>query len=76
MPPVGSGKLSIYTSGKQITVAGVDVAEMNLLNLSGKSLKNQTASQTMNVNHLLQGIYLMRIRTSDESVFNHKILVD
>jgi pectate lyase len=64
----------LLQTDSEITVEGLDVAEITLYDLSGKKLRSIRASRSIPASHLEKGLYIVSITTKDEAVYLKKII--
>ncbi|MCQ2285545.1 MAG: T9SS type A sorting domain-containing protein [Bacteroidales bacterium] len=69
-------ELFIYQSDNCLNINGVDIRQIELINLTGQRVKvASTNTHSLAVGDLPQGIYIVRILTSDGKMVNQKVMI-
>jgi pectate lyase len=69
---IGEERIRQTQSG--FAVSGTAVSNLSLYTVSGRCIKQQAASQTLNVTGLDKGIYILNVRTADGRTINRKFI--
>lgn len=72
---VKSGKYSLDVSNNTLKVTGDDVASMNLINLNGISVRSNADANTLPVNGIESGIYILTVTSPTGSKEVFKLLI-
>ena len=66
--------IHLIQTANDLTIKGAEVSQLSICDLTGKSLVNNIASQSINIGSLCKGIYIILIETKDGTIASEKFI--
>ena len=78
-PSTGSGTFTIYPNPVRSTLhieGDVEGSQMNLYDIMGRKVLEAEGQSELSVDHLVNGLYFIRVITAEGQVINQKFIIE